>query len=178
MTGRLALVIDASVVIAIARMEPDGPRAAALIDRSTHQGVRTVVPAHFWLEVTNVLMRRHRWDGAAVFEATREIDAMALETIELDRPTLLLAVDLSERHGLSSYDAMYLALAELVDGSLLTLDERLQAAAGTRAIDLSGHRLSEVASPYEHSVTWPNYKGASTYLARLRVEARAAGTRS
>jgi len=24
---------------------------------------------------------------------------------------------------------------------------------------------------YEHPVTWPNYKGASAYLAKLRVQA-------
>ena len=37
---------------------------------------------------------------------------LALETVELDRPMLLLTIDMTERFGLSAYDAMYLALAE------------------------------------------------------------------
>ena len=166
------VVIDASVAIAIARSEPERPFATAAIARWTNEGVRTVVPSHFWLEVVNALVRRHRWDGAAVFEAIREIDSLEFETVELDRATLLSAVDLSERHGLSAYDAMYLALADALDGSLLTLDRRLEAAAGPRAASLGRHRLAETPATYEHAVTWPNYRGASAYLAQLRAEAR------
>jgi predicted nucleic acid-binding protein len=177
MTGSGVLVIDASVVIAIARNEPDGPGAADLIDRSTRGGRRTVVPSHLWLEATNALMRRHHWDGRSVIEAIREIDALDLETIELDRPTLLLAVDLCERHGLTSYDATYLALADATDGSLFTLDRHLRTVAANRAVPFDGHGLAETPAVYEHEVTWPDYKGASAYLARLRHEARAsAGT--
>ena len=166
------VVIDASIGIAIARSEPARTDATAAIGRWTGDGARIVVPSHFWLEVTNVLMRRHRWNGAATFEAIHELDDLALETVELDRPILLSAIDLTERHGLSSYDAMYLALADALDGLLLTLDHRLRMAAGPRATNLDGHRSSEVPEPYEHDVTWPNYKGASAYLAKLRAEAR------
>jgi predicted nucleic acid-binding protein len=165
-------VIDASIGIAISRSEPTRTDAAAAITRWTGQGARIVVPSHFWLEVTNVLMRRHRWNGAATFEAIHELDDLALETVELDRPTLLSAIDLTERRGLSSYDAMYLALADALDGVLVTLDRRLAMAAGPRATNINGRRSSESPLPYEHDVTWPNYKGASAYLAKLRAEAR------
>lgn len=169
------VVIDASVAVAIIRNEPEGPRAAALIDRWTQDGARIVVPSHFWLEVTNALQRRHGWVGAAVFEAIHVLDRMAFDTLELDRAILLSAIDLSERHGLSSYDAMYLALAEALGGSLLTLDRRLRAAAGPRAASLDGRRISESVATYEHTVTWPNYKGASAFLAKLRAEAARPG---
>ena len=90
---------------------------------------------------------------------------------------LLSAIDFAERHSLTPYDAIYLGLAHAVDGSLMTLDIRLRAAAGERAIspDARG-RLSETRASYEHDVTWPKYKGASAYLAKLRAEALREGS--
>ena len=76
----------------------------------------------------------------------------------------------AERYGLSMYDAAYLALADSIDGEVLTFDQALKIAAGDRAITL-GHQLSETQVVYERDVTWPNYKGASAYLAKLRAEA-------
>jgi predicted nucleic acid-binding protein len=171
MSGPSTVVIDASVAIAIARNEPAGAVAGAAIDRWTREGVRIVVPSHFWLEVANVLQRRHRWGGAAVFEAIHELDRLAFETAEVDRPLLLSAIDLSERFGLSAYDAAYLALTDALGGTLFTLDRALRAAAGSRAASPDRHRLSEPPATYEHAVTWPNYKRASAYLAKLRAEA-------
>ena len=109
-----------------------------------------------------------------MFEAIHLLDRLGLETVDLDRPTILSAVDLAERHDLTPYDAMYLALADSIDGALMTFDRALRAAAGVRAVGVDGHRLSEASAPYEHDVTWPNYKGASAYLATLRAEAREA----
>ncbi len=79
-----------------------------------------------------------------------------------------------ERHGLTAYDAQYLALAEQLDVSLVTIDRRLAVAAGERAIDptSSGSRLSESPTPYGSTgrVTWPDYHDVGTYLATLRAE--------
>jgi len=36
-------------------------------------------------------------------------------------------------------------------------------------------KLSETPAVYEHDVTWPNYKGASAFLAKLRAEAARPG---
>ncbi len=166
-----AIVIDASVAVSIVRDESEGSAAAIAVDRWTRERRRIVTPSHFWLEVVNSLIRRHRWPTSEVVRALRDLDEMELETVELDRALLLSAIDFAERHSLTSYDAMYLALADAVEGSLMTFDRRLRAAAGGRAIAPGSHRLSEASSPYEHDVTWPNYKGASAYLAKLRAEA-------
>ena len=90
---------------------------------------------------------------------------------------LIQVIDRVERHGLTPYDAMYLALAETVGGQLATLDWTLATAAGSRAIIFGdGRRLHETPAVYEHDVTWPNYKQASAYLARLRAELLADST--
>lgn len=171
----LPLILDASIAVSIARGEEAGAAAHGLIRARVRTGGRVMVPSHFWLEVANALLGRHRWTSAAMFEAVHVLDRLDPQTVDLDRPTLLSVVDLVERHGLTTYDATYLALADAVDGDLLTLDRALRAAAGPRAITPDGrHRLSETPAVYEHNVTWPDYKGASAYLARLRVEAREA----
>ena len=176
MSVRRAMVVDASIAVAIARAEDPAWAAQGAVRARIRDGNQILVTSHFWLEVSNALRRRHGWSSAAVFESIYELDRLGLVTVDLDRPTLLSAVDLAERHGLTPYDAMYLALADSVDGTLMTLDRALRAAAAGRAVGLDGHRLSEEPTVYEHDVTWPRYKGASAYLAKLRVEAREAAT--
>jgi len=102
------------------------------------------------------------------------LDTLGLETVETGRPLLLHAIDRIERHGLTAYDAMYLVLAESIDANLATFDRQLAAAAGPRAITFDeSHGLHEPPAVYERDVTWPSYKGASAYLAKLRAEALA-----
>jgi predicted nucleic acid-binding protein len=167
------IVVDASIALAIALKEPEGPLAAAAISDWTREHARIVVPAHFWLEVTNSLLRRRHLPGAAVLAVIHSIDLLRFDTLDLDRAALVLAIDLAERHRLTSYDAAYLALTISLDGSLVTFDDALRTAAGVRALHVGPTRLSETAAAYEHEVTWPNYKGASAFLAKLRAEAAA-----
>ena len=106
-----------------------------------------------------------------VLQAVHGLDALGFQTVDLDRALLILTIDASERYGLTAYDAAYIALAISLDGSLMTLDAALRAAAGTRAVHVGPPRLSETPMTNEHQVTWPDYKGASAFLAKLRAEA-------
>ena len=175
MSGPPVVVMDASVAIAIVRAEPEGQAAEAMISRLTMAGTRIVVPSHFWLEVINTLLTRRHWTGERVLEAIHALDQFRFETMELDRGLIVLSLDVGERYGLTSYDAVYVALAISMDGAVATLDAAVRAAAGTRAISIGPARLSEQTVPYEHAVTWPNYKGASAFLAKLRADAARPG---
>ena len=111
------------------------------------------MPVHFWFEVVNSLSRRHRYHGLDLLRAVHELDELEPVTVDPDRPLLLLTIDYVERFGLTSYDASYLALADVHGGDLATLDRALQVAAGRRAIVFDArHRLSEPSPPYEHDV--------------------------
>jgi predicted nucleic acid-binding protein len=173
-----ALVLDASVAIAIVRREPTAPALRALVRASIAHGGRRLVPDDFWLELANVLVRRHRASPEMVVEALREVDDFDLESVRLDRPLLLATLDLQARFGLSAYDAAYLALADAEDGQILTLDVELARAAGGRAVRIHGagrRRLSEEPAPYGHdAIDWARF---GPYLARLRAEARDAAAR-
>jgi predicted nucleic acid-binding protein len=166
------VVLDSSIAIALVRNEPPATAIRAATRRWADQSRPMIAPWIFWFEVVNVLARRYRYGGLDILHAVHEIDEVGLVTIEPDRGLLLLTIDHVERFGLSSYDASYLALAESHGGDVATLDRALAAAAGARAISFDErHRLAELPAVYEHEVTWPNYKGASAYLAKLRVDA-------
>jgi len=165
------VVIDASVALSIILDKPEGPAAAAVISRWTATGTRLLVPPHFWLEVSNPLITQRHWTGEKVLEAIHALDELRLETVQIDRALLVVTIDVSERHTLTTYDAGYLALAITMDAFLATFDAALRTAAGARSAAIGPTRLSEASVPYEHAVTWPNYKGASAFLATLRAEA-------
>ena len=141
------LVVDASAALAILRAEPSGAECARLIASALPDGA-ILVPDPFWLEVTNVLVRRYRWGPDAVVEALHALDELGIETVPIDRPLVLLGLDLMTAHPLSGYDAAYLGLAEVEGAALLTLDGDLAAAAGDRAIVPGRPRSREARAPY------------------------------
>jgi predicted nucleic acid-binding protein len=162
------LVVDASVAVARVRRE----EAAAAIDRLLAGRTDLLVPAFFWIELINVLARRHGFTGAEVLEAVYEVDEWGLTTVELDRAARISLLELVERHGLSAYDATYLTLAESSDARLLTADRNLARAAGPRARFVGPRGLiSEMPARYEVEPTWPTWRGAAAYLGELRRQA-------
>ena len=163
-----ALVVDASAALGILLREPTAHRARSrLVDALDG---RLLVPDHFWLEITNVLVRRYRRGLERVIAALRDLDELGLETVPPDRPALLLGLDLMARHGLTSYDAAYLALAEIEDGLLLTLDAGLARAAGPRSA-LGLPRAGESLAPYGPPAATPRWASHGRYLAELRRQA-------
>jgi predicted nucleic acid-binding protein len=176
MTSGRPIVMDASIALALVLDEPIRP----LIERWIRSlgDRRIVVPSHFWLEVLNRVTRDGTGtDADRSLAAIHQLDRLRIESIELTRPMLLQVLDRVERHRLTAYDAVYLVVAESLDADLATLDRPLAGAAGARAVTFDDeHRLHETPTVYEHDVTWPRYKEASAYLAKLRAEALAGRT--
>lgn len=171
------IVVDASAAIAIIRLEPPASAILASLRDTVAKGSSRLVPDGFWLELVNVLIRRYRAAPEEAIEAVRDIDDLGVESVRIDRPLLLVGIDLQARFGLSAYDASYLALAEAEDARLLTLDRQLADASGGRAVEIPGMqpwRLSERPAPYAEPVDWSRF---GPYLAKLRADAvDAAGT--
>ena len=171
-----SIVIDGSIAVMRIRREPGWEVVNLRVAAWQRDGAQLMVPSHFWLELTNALVRRHRMTGEHLIEAVHRLDEVGLTTIELDRPLLLLTMDLAERRDLTMYDAAYLAIAESLGGLVFSADRELVIAAGARGLspsDLSDHRLSETPQAYEveRRSNWPDYSGASAWLAKLRAEA-------
>ena len=168
MTSAERIVLDASAAIALLRAEPEAAAVARAVALAAGEGT-IVVPDVFWFEVENVLVRRHHWEAEAVVEAFRLLDELGIETAAVDRPLLLLALEFMTAAGLTAYDAAYLALAELEDATLITLDQDLSAAASSRAVDPGRYGTREGAAAYvSSSVAWARH---GRYLAALRDRA-------
>jgi len=169
------LVVDASAMLAILFDEAEAPLVRRIVADATEQEFALNVPTNFWLEVGNALVAG-RVDTAKVFAAIRELDEYGLVTADVDRPLLLLAIDVALGDRLSVYDAAYLALARQLGADLLTLDRELAAAAGEIAVVPSyepPRLLSEDRAPYGTATSGPlpDYSEMSAFLAKLRADA-------
>jgi predicted nucleic acid-binding protein len=177
------VILDASVGVPLVHPESDSGAWRTMASQWVKDARPVVVPAHFWLEIMNALVRGRGYDGRAAIEMVHRLDDVISQTIDVDRPLLLLAVDRAERHGLSLYDAAYVALAESIDAEIATKERQLGLAAGARVIGPGSdppHRLAEEKARYgsERRVTWPDYSGAASYLASLRADLKRATTAS
>jgi predicted nucleic acid-binding protein len=164
-TGR-GLVVDASAILSLLLREPASEIVRAVVIDAVAGGL--LVPGHFWIEVVNVLTRRYTLTTDQVVAALRELDDIGIETIAMDRPLLLLGLDLMARHGLTAYDAAYLALAEAEDAPLLTLDARLARAAGLRSALPPARGVHEAPIPYGTVTAPPDWARHGRHLAELR----------
>lgn len=122
------IVVDASVVAtALADDSADGDRARARL-----RGERLAAPDLIDLEVTSVLrgqLRAGSLDVRRAELALGDLDALPVERAPHRR---LVRRCWQLRDNLTSYDAAYVALAELLDVALLTADRRLANASGPR----------------------------------------------
>lgn len=126
MSGRI--VCDASALVALlVDSGPDGLWAANAV-----LGSDSAAPALVEYETANVL-RRHELTGAISADQAAQAHADLLDlAIDLWPYSVVASRAWQLRHNLSSYDASYVALAELLDATLVTLDTRIGAAPGLR----------------------------------------------
>lgn len=129
--GPRAIVVDASVAVSFL----GGDRVWLERWRDwTEADAMVIAPSHFPAEVANALLRSV---GQPAIDAAARLERLAasgLETADRGWPSLLGAVELADRHGLTVYDALYLELAIDVDAELATLDRDLSRAAQSEGI--------------------------------------------
>jgi predicted nucleic acid-binding protein len=123
----MTLVVDASAVVAaLVDTGPSGTWAEGLLTPTL------VAPQLLHAEVANVLRR-----AAGAGDITDDVASLAHADLVDLRVELVpyepVAARVWElRHNLTAYDAWYVAVAELIDAPLATLDERQAAAPGPR----------------------------------------------
>lgn len=125
------IVIDCSVTMAWCFPdEADAYSTAALELLNTQTAI---VPAHWPLEVANVLVINERRGRITAQDATDFIRQLEELPIEIDADTAERAFDevlgLARRCRLTIYDAAYLDLSMRTGASLCTLDRQLMSAA-------------------------------------------------
>jgi predicted nucleic acid-binding protein len=122
------VVCDASALVAVLLDGgPDGRWATAAL-----AGADLAAPSIVGFETANVI-RRHELTGLVTPDQAAQAHADLLDLAIEEWPYELLAPRAWElRKNLSIYDASYVAVAELTDSPLVTLDRRIGAAPGVR----------------------------------------------
>lgn len=123
------IVVDASALTEVLLRGSD----AQAIERRL-VSARTIHGPHLLdLEVTQVL-RRYAAAGRATPARCRQVlDDLGAMGLRRHPHDFVLPRVWELRHNLTSYDAVYIALAEYLDAPLLTRDRRMASAAGHRA---------------------------------------------
>jgi predicted nucleic acid-binding protein len=133
----MAFILDASATAAWCFPDEDSPEAEVALERLTHE--IALVPALWWAEIRNVLIvaeRRARIDATVTARFLADLERLPIQT---DRsPTSDLVLALARRHGLTTYDAIYLELATRLSLPLATLDARLASAERADGVPLLG----------------------------------------
>ncbi len=121
----MTLVVDASVVVAaLVDSGPDGRWAEALLDRDL------AAPHLLHVEVANVLRRAvQAGDLSDDIASLAHADLLDLG-VQLVPYALIADRSWGLRSNVTSYDAWYVAVAELLDAPLATLDRRLVSSSG------------------------------------------------
>ena len=130
-------LVDASVGAKWAApelIEPLADRANVFLRKYTAGSIRILVPDLFWLEIGSALWKAARRGTITPALAQRSICAMidhgfpTLPTKAVLPEALKIAVDF----GRTVYDSSYVALAVATGSQLITADERLVNALGSR----------------------------------------------
>lgn len=116
-------VIDASVAIKwFVPHEAGAAEAIAILDQVRDSPAEFVVPELFFSEMLAVLVRLLGRDDAAVRRYLDALQDLGFERIGNGRELLARAAELACAHGLTGYDAVYAASAQLIGGYWLTAD--------------------------------------------------------
>jgi predicted nucleic acid-binding protein len=120
------LVVDASCLCEVLIGGPDADTICRRLASDADQAAPHIVD----VEVFGVVRREHmrgRLDRTEAAQAVEDLEAWPGERFG---HRLLLRRAWELRHTVRGWDAMYVALAEALDATLLTADRRLAAAAG------------------------------------------------
>ncbi len=125
---RARVVCDASAVVALMLdLGPDGRWATKALT-----GADLAAPSLLPFEAANIV-RRHEVAKLITADQAAQAHADLLDLAIEQWPYELLAPRAWQlRHNLSTYDASYVALAELLDVALVTLDRGISRAPGLR----------------------------------------------
>lgn len=127
---RPRVVCDASAVVAL--LLDAGADGRWVTDALT--GADIAAPSLLAFETSNII-RRQELAGRVSADQAAQAHADMLDLAVEQWPYELLASRVWElRHNLSSYDAAYVALAELSGATLVTLDRRIGRTPGVRCV--------------------------------------------
>lgn len=134
------LIIDCSITMSWCFADEANEESARIQDRLVAEAA--LVPAHWYLEVANVLAMAEKRKRISTADSTHFLQLLGMLDIQFDHSFADRAFDLllplCRAHNLTSYDAAYLDLAMQRQLPLASLDDDLRRAASSLGIVLLG----------------------------------------
>ena len=115
------LVVDASALFEVVADTPGSEAVRALLAGDPEHAAPHLVDA----EVLSAIQTHHRLGSLDATAAAQAVDDLRLWPGERWAHRALLERAWDLRHNVRGYDALYVALAEALDATLVTLDRRL-----------------------------------------------------
>jgi len=135
-----AFIIDCSITMTWCFGDEATPASSAVLDRLERE--TALVPAHWFLEVTNVLAMAEKRQRITPVASHEFLTLLGTLDIEVDDHATSHAftqlLPLCRTHRLTSYDAAYLELASRRQLPLASLDDALCASARTLGMPVLG----------------------------------------
>jgi predicted nucleic acid-binding protein len=116
------------------RDESHVPEAVGLLDLSKRGLAHFIVPDLFLIEFASAMhraVRRGRWSASGASDAVQDMLSHKLLTVA-SRPLVQRAFSIGSAYNCSVYDCIYVALAEEFGCEMITADEKLVNALGSR----------------------------------------------
>ncbi|OUL37507.1 twitching motility protein PilT [Nostoc sp. T09] len=151
MTIPLRCVVDASVAIKqFIPGDPLIPKVNQLFAHLTNPQTAIFVPDLFYIECGNIIWKYVRARLYAVSDVPADLSTLKRFPLRVVSTADLMvdAVIIALTHGISAYDASYVALSQQVDATLLTLDGKLVRALANSSYDVCS--FNDFAVP-----SWP-----------------------
>lgn len=116
-------VLDASVVLKWFHREGEVHAEAAGALRGEFEAgeLRVIVPPLLWLEIINVAARRWHWESSQLEALATSLSELGFELVEPEPE----AIARWAGHGLTAYDAAYVAVAEETGVPVITDDAQI-----------------------------------------------------
>jgi predicted nucleic acid-binding protein len=139
-------VVDTSVCIKNFISDPLTPKVNQLFDHLDNPDTEIFIPDLFYIECANVFWKYVR---ARMYTAAEvRVDLATLKSFPLHvvstADLMEDAVSIAVTHGISAYDASYVALSQQVNATLLTLDQRLVRTLANSSYDVQSFNDFEV----------------------------------
>jgi predicted nucleic acid-binding protein len=135
-----AFILDCSITMTWCFGDETTPASLAVLDRLERDAA--LVPAHWFLEVTNVLAMAEKRKRISAAKSTEFLTLLGTLDIAVDEEIAARAftylLPLCRKHRLTAYDAAYLELAARQQLPLASLDDDLRASAQELGITVLG----------------------------------------
>lgn len=120
-------VVDASVLIKLFIPEILSDKAVEFFSSVDLEDSLLIAPDLIFPEIGNILWKKAKFKELASREIVEIINAIELFPLKIEpsKPVFRLAVEIGMNHGITVYDAIYIALARIYDASLATADRKL-----------------------------------------------------